>query len=252
MRLSLARSVLATLFQLVAATASHAECETMAPFCEGFWSYDVVFDGTVIRTELIEREAEVVVIRGGEAVNVKQMMPHTRVTFSVNQAWRGVATQEAEIVEFGRRELRARYIVAARRNSDGTLSAIWCGATQAYDEAGEKLAFLRSLERPAQGGRVFGNVFMLDPGNPSAVTGSDYVPIVTRVTLRGENLVRSLVSTDGRYEFGRLPVGSFRVAIDAPPATKRVGPLELKIANPRACVQRDFWLESARLAVPRP
>ena len=154
-------AVVMAVVQFTIPPSAYAECETLAPFCERFFSHDVVFDGTIISSERVMRDAQTREVRGDDVVNVTKPMPHRVYTFAVNRAWRGVTTERVEIVE-PESNLHGRYLVVAHRNPDGTLRALWCGVTKGYDEAREERAFLESLEQPAPGGRVFGRVFVDD------------------------------------------------------------------------------------------
>jgi hypothetical protein len=240
----LTRLVMAALISLLAATSAYAECVILPPFCEAFWSLDAVFDGTVIRSEPIEREAWAIVLKDGRRVEGVQMKPHTLLTLSVNQAWRGVTTTEVQLVVEGASTLTGRWLVVGNTNSDGTVSPMWCGASQKYEEAGEKLAFLRSLEQPAQGGRISGLVAVDDELAPGPGQRSRFVPVVTRVTLKSQEREWATSSSDGKYEFRGLAAGDYTVAIDVPPATKGYrGAVSLKIPNVRACADWSFRLE---------
>ena len=228
--------------QLTITATAYAECERLAPFCERFFAHDVVFDGSIISSERVMRDGQSLEMRDSGAVFVTKPMPHRVYTFIVNRAWRGVTTERVQIVEPESNLLQGRYIVVGHRNPDGTVTAIWCGATKRYDDAGEELAYLESLGEPATGGRVFGRVFVRDALHQDAK--DDFVNVVTPVTLTGNGVNRTVSSTGGRFEFDGLEAGIYTIALRAPPATEGYnGPFPIRVFDRHACAEAEVWLE---------
>ena len=224
--------------QVLTATAAFAECEITPPFCQGFWTYDAVFDGTAVREETVELEhwvePGVFITLGGLGPAARPADP-TRarlerislrlVTFSVHRAWRGVGADATEVqileVPAGLYTFRAtigqRYLIVGGPTEHGYLQAYTCGATRRYQEAGEQLAFLETLTQPARGGRIYGEVRARDQ---LAAAADARPPGRLRLTSLGGGGDSTLRITRGPFEFTGLAPGRYALDIEVPTGTK--------------------------------
>jgi hypothetical protein len=100
------------------------------------------------------------------------------------------------------------------------------------------IAYIESLNRPPDGGRVWGRVRLDTPGTdtPSALRGA-------RVAIRGPIEATTTTDSEGHYGFAKLPPGQYIVT--ATPPEDRTGvipmpPKEINLGVPRACRIVDF------------
>jgi hypothetical protein len=141
-----------------------------------------------------------------------------------------------------------RYLIHAERGADGSLSTSSCTKTAPRSAAGEHLAYLASLARPATGGRVFGKAqwdwrveTMFDEVNQRPLAA-------LRISLRGPVNRTALTAADGTFSFDRLPPGRYAVSALSPPAMKLPGRLsdEFQLPNARACHESHLFFERPR------
>lgn len=238
--------VLAALVSSVAATEA-CSCARLdaAPACELYKRFDVAFVG---------RAAVVPPHRGSG-----------RVQFRVTQALKGVAGPDVTVVnddsgigcgyQFDQGE---DYVVFASRDADGEIEIAPCSSTiwmvhvpdYAYAEfrreAAEAVAFAASLRKPAEGGRIFGEVGLSVPFRRSSDANTTPVDGAT-VILRGEGPERRTPSVDGRYEFTGVPRGTYRVSVTMPdgfPPARSARPPEYLLSRPGFLF--DFEREDTR------
>jgi Carboxypeptidase regulatory-like domain len=129
-------------------------------------------------------------------------------------------------------------IVAHRRPTDGRLWTSICSPTQPLAEAEGLIAYIESLNAPADGGRVWGRVRLATPGTnvPSALSGA-------QVTIRGPIEATTTTDSDGNYGFTRLPPGQYAVTAAEPPGRKgliAMAPRDVSIELSHACAIVDF------------
>jgi hypothetical protein len=170
------------------------------------------------------------------------------VQFRVTQALKGVAGPDVTVLnddsgtgcgyQFDQGE---DYVVFASRDADGEIEVAPCSSTiwmvhvpdYAY-QAAEAVAFAASLRKPAEGGRIFGEVGLSVPFRRSSDANTTPVDGAT-VILRGEGHERRTTSVDGRYEFTGVPRGTYRVSVTMPegfPPARSARPPEYLLSQP--------------------
>lgn len=216
------------------------------PLCQQYADYGVVFDGTVESVEAVDPDD--FISRNLEPI------PHRLATFAIHRAWKGVSTDRIQLLLRGglardgrmiidvsdelRLERGSRYVIFGNVDPNGFVRASGCFPTVPYHAAVEVLEFLYSLDRPPTGGLVTGSVRtrwpVLGPGTHQPPLG------VTRVTLSGVNVHRSVEVKEGRFEFGGLPTGKFSVSVLRPPGMMKAPVQTVTIATPRSC--ESLWI----------
>jgi hypothetical protein len=212
----------------------------------------------------------------GRAIEVPPDRAAGRVRFQVRRAWKGVQGREVSALNdesgFGcgyQFESGREYLVFARRNRSGEIEIAPCSSTiweTGRSTSASAVAFAASLNRPATGGRIFGEVVASLSWEPPKrpVDGAT-------VFLRGDGTERRTTSVDGRYEFPGLPPGTYSVSISMPigyraarsgrfreirSSDQRVYAPSVTIADSRSCGYVPFEAafddrELARQSLPR-
>jgi hypothetical protein len=151
--------IVASIWSMCASPAE-AACDVPGPVCQTYWTYDAVFDGTVLSIERTDSDSEFAIkVGGGDRL----------VTFEIHRAWKGIDGKQAQLVlagGFGSYvvsetldvSVGERDVIFASRDRKGRLTSGGCGQSGRYAHATEALAYLNSLDRPPAGGRVFGTV----------------------------------------------------------------------------------------------
>jgi hypothetical protein len=240
------RTGVALLALLAIASDARADCEMPPPLCESYWSRDVVFDGTIVSVEPIEREGnayEFSLQQGSRLV--RKLLPFTAVTYRINQAWRGVTGQEVRI-ELGGRGYRVgqRYLIVGSKDASGVIrpSTGECGESLEYERATRQLEFLQTLSQPSTGGRVYGQVLLRHGG--LAGTPAPRVSASADLTLTGNGVVRTVTTSDA-FEFSGLRAGRYTLSIAAPRSYVATPPRVVTVENDRSCADTYFFVEPA-------
>jgi hypothetical protein len=167
-----------------------------------------------------------------------------RARFRVEESFRGPEGGVVEIVGRGIGGSCAyafvdgtRYLVYARRGTDGTWSSYFCDPTVPLDQASEGLAFARGVARDSRrGGSIFGSVLVAEPVSDGTL---GLRPPLSRlaVSARGGARVFS-ASTDstGRYEFRDVAPGQYILTVSASTGIVPIPPATIQIKGPGACV----------------
>jgi hypothetical protein len=140
-----------------------------------------------------------------------------------------------------------RYLVYARRVSDGSLTTSLCSRTKLLADADEDLAFLTSLPPAGTGGHLSGFVERVqidllgihrDEKLTAAASG-------VSLTITGPQGPRREVVTDGngRFQAHGLPAGNYRIAVNVPQTIRVQGELEARLAD-RGCAVSGIQLIS--------
>jgi len=244
-------SVLALLACIVSnAAPASALCVSGVPLCQSFWSYETVFEGTVVRID--QKTAD------DPATPFKDMPERFRppfriVTFEVLHSWRGdrgprigltlaggsgVWVEDSVDYVQGGHYLVFAYRVPADSNILST-SACAPGTHVGSMDATEIRAFLETISQPSSGGRVFGGVYDAS----AQVPGQRLQPSVEAgLVLKGEGIDRAQTAAKGTFSFTGLKPGTYTLAIDVPPGFKPWDPVVVTIDDPHACVARSFYL----------
>lgn len=203
------------------------------PLCESFWRMDAVFVGEVAEISEID-------IKNADTGN--RPLRRKRVKFRVERSFRGPAADHLDVHtgmgggDCGYAFTRGQKYLVFASNWNGGLSVSVCGPTQPLSAAGRTLADLTE-PAPARGGRIYGTV-QFRSGSDPARAAANYT-----VTLRGGKEERT-TATDaaGKYEFDRIPVGTYSVHVAAPAGMMASVAKDIDLRNVRGCALRDLVL----------
>jgi len=234
------RVVIATLVLCGLSAPAQALCAWLGPSCSTFWSYEVVFEGTVVSIEqkppdMLDPEH----LRG----------PYRIVTFDVHRAWRGDPGPRMQMRVAGGPNAwvedafnfsgNKRYLVFARRVAGATmLTTNKCDPTVALPskDAAATLAFLDSLGQPSTGGRIFGDV-------QTVRSGGGREPLDATVVLEGPGVERRVVRTArGEYTFDAVPPGRYTVTVETTVGVPGERVAAAVIEDPHQCRWVSFYL----------
>jgi hypothetical protein len=234
---------------LDARVANACSCLPAQSACAAYWQADAMFAGTVVDIQPAPSGAP----------------ERLAVRFTVDQPGRGTVGNSAVIYATPQDGINCgytfrvgeRYVVRAHSATGGSLTTSMCSGTRRVSEAPEDIAFLKQVTGTPRGGRVFGQVRLVE--NPSlAPEDFDRGP-VSGARLRLFNDVASretVTATDGVYDFDNLPFGEYRLSFAPPPGVglpgpplppdERVspGPWMVTVSNPSECVERPFRVQS--------
>ncbi len=216
------------------------------PPCQQLWfggdDYPpVVFEGTVVS---VEEETDPALSDGGP-------YRYRKVTFRDVQGWIGerstAVTTGMSDADCGYRfEPGRRYLVHAYGNqANGALRTSICSLTRPVEEAGELLAYLRTLTAPSAGGSVFGRITLdqdrLSVAVPSESSRRPLEGVEVRLSGQMDRFTRS--DADGRYRFDALRPGEYEIHTEFPSRPELSGRLHvslpLRIVNAHACARAD-------------
>jgi len=227
------RAALLAVVMLGIAVPAQAICAWVGGPCTTFWSYDAVFDGTVVSVEQKPAPRE-----GPDSV------PYRLVTFQVHRSWRGDPGPRIQLRSPGGPNLvlsesidfvvHRRYLVFAHRLPGGDMLTSGCDPTDPIPSknASDTLAFLDSLATPATGGDVRVHVSMAAGRTPADAT----------VVLEGNGLRRVGQTRGGEYAFLDVPPGTYRVTLGTPDGHAGVEPERVVVEHPHQCQWAMFVL----------
>ena len=213
-------------FSLVADTASACSCASVQ-VCHAFWEADAVFIGT----------ADVAFSLGGTQ----------RTLFSIRESFRGPERGTIETLsegvggscDYGFRH-GVEYLVFARRESDRTWKVFLCSRTAPAAQAGDDVAFARSIAAGAAGGaRVFGSIDIHTLDSRQRVIATSPFSYAS-VILDGDERRTIQADLQGRYEFTGVRPGRYRLAVRTSPAFIPIPPVDVHVKGPGHCVARSF------------
>jgi hypothetical protein len=223
-------------------------CAGNPPPCQAFWRADAVFAGTVVSSGKISVDDGV------------YKRDERLVHLTVDQPIRGMKTAEVDVVTgwgggdcgFGFK-LGERYLVYAYREEKGQLLATSiCSRTRLLSEAGDDLAFIRSLPASSANGVIFGTV---SKRNYEWKEGDSWERAVgdVAVTVEGQNAQYAAVSDDkGKFRIEGVPPGKYVVKLKLPPGlirptgkdeSGRTAENEIEVVA-HGCAETSFFLES--------
>lgn len=196
-------------------------CVAWSSLCETVANTDVVFEGTV------------------------ESVTDRRVRFRDVTRWKGVARPEVlnsnglsgYDYQF---EVGARYLVSAHSRVDGALETSICSYNRPIAEAGEMLAYLRTMPDIPSGARISGTVSVT--GGPFGNSPFELVAGAP-VQLTGPMTRSMTTGVGGDYLFDRLEPGEYAVSF-APPAHRRdlvadAPPHKITLRDSLACATVD-------------
>ena len=101
------------------------------------------------------------------------------------------------------------------------------------------------MMRPARLALLLTLAALLYPDSASGTCQSDGRPLcqtfekppfgITRVTLSGANVRRTVELTEGRFDFGGLPTGDYSISVTRPSGMMQWVPHTVTIATPHSC-----------------
>jgi hypothetical protein len=203
----------------------------MRPVCAAFWEADLVFTG----------QADVISLGPGAQ----------RARFRIEEALRGSPGRVVEIVQRGIGGSCAyafvhgtRYLVFARRASDGTWASFFCDPVAPLDRTAESLAFARGTSRDTgRGGSISGLAFVVQPDREEGVGISPPLSRLTVTLTRGTQRFLTTTDSRGQYEFKGVAPGRYLLTVSASPGVGSVGPATVNIQGPGACVVHNIQIE---------
>jgi hypothetical protein len=241
---------IAILTLLVAATVDvravdACSCGPMRAACAAYWQLDAMFVGTVVAIEPAPAGAP-----GSMAVR-----------FTVDQRGRGITGDSAVLYVTPQNggncgytfRVGETYVVRAHAGTGGLLTTSMCSGTRLASQAADDIAFLREVTRAPRGGRVFGQVRLVEDYGLMP-EGADRGPVGgARIRLTGARTTREIVTgADGMFDIRDLPAGAYQLAFMPPPGVglpgpplpreERVspGPWPLTLINPSECAETTF------------
>ena len=247
-RTPMARMALMTVAAILAAAVpAAAVCMARShplQWCEIFWTYDAVFDGTV--TKLVENEGD------ANARSPIMQRQHRVVTFDVHRQFWGKTGGPMPLVLGGGSTLQyaesfsvrtgQRYLIFARRfSADSPLSTTGCDPSAMIHSTSAKdaLRFLENLSAPSRGARVYGTI------DGSELSGSrGRASRQFQVVLEDDKTRRVRTTVGGKFDFGPLRPGTYGLYIRVPewPNGRGAVPTTVTLPHSHACARQDIVL----------
>ena len=209
-RLALCFVPLLTLFSFVNDALASCPMMHQGPPCVEYWRTEAVFIGVANRVVAVPNNLDLA------------LGPYFKSTvyFTIEEAFKGVGgtgiVLNLDHCGYGFKE-GERYLVYAHRNDNKELDvSIGHTRTRPLSEAAEDLQYIRGLASAEPGSRVFGKVTQLTLNIKKGALDSDPLREI-RVILEGNNHRQELFTdSEGRYEFKRLPPGTYRIRAELP------------------------------------
>jgi len=163
-RFLISLSIATALIALSISDVKACTCSFVGPPCEEYWKSEAVFAGKVIkRSTFYAEEGE-----GDSRYKYQQVLAR----FSIEQAFKGIAGDEVEIVtgmgggdcgyHFKDGERYVVYAIRSGRDKSRLYSGA-CNRIKLVAEAEEDFAYFRAIPEAGTGGNVYGRVKKLTP-----------------------------------------------------------------------------------------
>ena len=242
-RLSLCFILLITLLSFTTNTLAGCPRTLPGPPCLEYGRADAVFIGVASRVSKIPNDTD---FDG----------PYLRSTvhFTIQEAFKGVGGTGVvfDLDHCSHRFVEGeRYLVYAHRNPNNQQLSIREGSTRTrlLSEAAEDLQYVRGLAAAEDGSRVFGKVALYSYNLKR--NDADAEPLRNiKVILEGHDQRQEVLSdNEGRYEFKRLPTGTYQLQAELP-AHLSFATQTIK-TNGRTCVLFDIAIWSKGLITGR-
>lgn len=199
--------LLITVLSLTSNALASCPIFIQGPPCQEYWRADAVFIGVATRVEHTPYTTPLGITR----------YERTATYMRVEEAFKGIAGAEVVFNSQGCAHVfkeGVRYLVYAHRYKNELYVTHNGTRTRPISEAVEDLDYIRGIASEESGSRVFGNVsrftFNIKKGEPDRELLKD-----AKITLRGNNHNQEVVTdSEGRYEFKRVPAGTYRVRSD--------------------------------------
>ena len=199
------------LFSVVNDALASCVIITPGPPCLEYWQADAIFIGVANRVEHIPNNTDLL------------LGPYMRMTvhFTIEETFKGVGGTGLvlDLDYCGHRFKEGeRYLVYAHRKHNSQELDVRAGSTRTrpLSEAAEDLQYIRGLASAEPGSRVFGKVTQFT--YYIRKHDHDVEPLQNiKIVLEGNNnRQEALTDSQGRYEFRRLPAGTYRVRAKLP------------------------------------
>jgi hypothetical protein len=219
--------------------AQACTCMSGIPLCESAWTSDVVFSGEVLSVEPPTNP-------DGE-----RLMPNRRVRIRVIEAWRGDVSGVVEVTtgngggDCGYSFLpKTTYLVYAHARG-GALRTGICTRTRPLSQAGDDLAYLKTMMDPSAAGRIFGTVQYQQQWDAATGQFSKLLIAGYPVTLSdGKQTWKAVSDANGQFEF-TVPAGTYSIALTTPDTERGHGPRQVTLADSRGCAAANFYVSKA-------
>jgi hypothetical protein len=187
---------------------NYCECYSeLPPVCEIFRDYEAVF---------IAKFPD----------DLRWFVTPGPVKVQVERAWKGIEPGETTLMRGGSGIScggpffpRRRYLILAHRDVSGGIEVSDCASRNlplGTPEADEAIAWLDAPESARTGGRIFGDVRMHHRLFEQYRDHELRAVEAASVQLGGSGVKRNATVVNGRYEFTKLPVGSYTVSVTMP------------------------------------
>jgi hypothetical protein len=200
-----------------ASVANACWCGDRSP-CESYADASVVFVGVVIKTGINQATGQL----PANAMSTTFTNGSPTARFKIEEFFRGTEAAELEISGQGTTcdyhfKQGERYVVYAFPSPDGaTFHTNICSGTAPLSEAAADLIYLRSAEKRASGGTVFGEITR----EPSSVVDSkssyDPIPKAEVIFENGAQRFQTVSEVKGNFKLAGLPPGRYKVHTNPP------------------------------------
>src|SRR5262252_5186301 len=242
-RFLISLSMATALLALSISDVKACTCGFVGPPCEEYWRSQAVFAGKVIKKSTFYVEEG----EGDSRHTYQQVL----VRFSIEQAFKGVAGDEVEIVtgmghgdcgyHFKDGERYVVYAIRSGRDKSRLYSGI-CNRIKLVAEADEDFAYFRAIPEAGTGGLVYGRVkkltMSLSFDNKYQET---YIGNI-KVTVEGNGRkFETTTNKDGYYQVSGLAPGQYNVNAGISDSQNSHFESTVDVVD-RGCAARDFFL----------
>jgi len=242
-RFLISLSMATALLALSISDVKACTCGFVGPPCEEYWRSQAVFAGKVIKKSTFYVEEG----EGDSRHTYQQVL----VRFSIEQAFKGVAGDEVEIVtgmghgdcgyHFKDGERYVVYAIRSGRDKSRLYSGI-CNRIKLVAEADEDFAYFRAIPEAGTGGLVYGRVKKLTP--PLSFDNRYQESYLDNIKVTVEGNGRKFETTtnkDGYYQVSGLAPGQYNVNAGISDSQNSLSQETVDIVD-RGCAARDFYL----------
>lgn len=218
--------------------AAACQCDATPP-CLTFWLADLVFTGVVTDVKWVHQGTP------------ERSRSRAMTTVVVERMFRGgdeskqfVLSSVFSSCDFPF-QVGKRYIVYAKHQPDGTVTATQCTGTKLLEEAGADLDFAEHLPPAGSGGRVYGTVRRYFEDLLDRTKSRDEPAARASIVVVSENGQRSETTTaaDGSYAINGLAPGKYTLSAEFAPDLESHYTREFTLAD-RGCAQVGMGLTS--------
>jgi hypothetical protein len=221
-------------------------CDCMfggSPPCEEYWRSEAVFAGKVIKKSTFYAEEG----EGNSRYKYQQILAR----FSIEQAFKGVAGDEVEIVtgmgdgdcgyHFKDGERYVVYAIRDGRDKSRLYSGI-CNRIKLVAEAEEDFAYFRAIPETGAGSLVYGRVKKWTmPLSDDSSYQETYLDNI-KITIEGNGRrFETTTNKDGYYQVSGLAPGQYKVKADISDSQDSYSQSTVNVVD-RGCAARDFFL----------